>query len=72
MSEHDVTGDKIGVWNKAPAHARNAGIVEFIDIRRGTIANPVFLSAVAANDVEMSFCIKLRALLRRQPLPEEF
>ena len=65
LSEHDITGDEVDVWDKAPTHAGNAGMVKFIYVRRRAVTNPVFLSAVATDDVEVSFCIELRALLRR-------
>ena len=65
LSEHDITGDEVDVRDKAPTDAGNTGIVEFIYVRGYAVTNPVFLSAVATSDVEVSFCIKLRALLRR-------
>jgi hypothetical protein len=34
LSEHDVTGDEVDVWDKAPTDAGNAGIVKFIYVRR--------------------------------------
>jgi hypothetical protein len=65
LSQHDVPRDEIVVWDKTPSHEWTAGIVEFVYVRRGAVADPVFLSAVATNDFKLSFGIELRALLRR-------
>ena len=65
MSEHHVTGDEVDVWDKAPTQAGNVSIVKFIYVRRTAVANPVFLLAVATNDVEVPFCIELCPLLMR-------
>ena len=63
LREHDVTGDEVDVWDKAPTHAGNVSIVKFIYVGRRTVTNPVFLLAVATSDVEVPFCVELCALL---------
>ena len=64
MSEHDIACDEVSARDETPTDAGNAGIVKFDYVRGRTIMNPVFLAAVATNDVEVSFQIELRPLLR--------
>ena len=53
LSEHDITGDEGNARDEAPTDAGNAGIVKFDYIRRRAVMNPVFLAAVATNDIEV-------------------
>jgi len=65
LSEHDVAGDQVHVWDKAPTHAWNVSMVKFIYVRRRAVTNAVFLLGMATNYVEVPFCIELCALLMR-------
>jgi hypothetical protein len=58
-------------WHKTPAHDGPAGVVDFMDIRPGTVADAIALASLAADHIEMFSCIKLCALLRRQPLSQK-
>ena len=67
MREHNVAGGEITVRHKAPANFGPARNVDLMHVRRGAIVDTVTLSAIAADDVKISFGIELGALLGRQP-----
>jgi hypothetical protein len=49
----------IAVWHKTPDNSGVAGFVDFVDIRSSAMENPVLLSAVAANNVEITVDVVL-------------
>jgi len=65
LCQHDVACDEVTFGCKAPANTRTTGAVEFVDVHRSAVVNPVSLSAVAAGDVKIAFSVILRELLRR-------
>src|SRR6266853_4122038 len=65
LCQHDVACDEVTFGRKAPTNMRTAGAVELVDVHRGTVANPVSHSAVAAGDLKIAFRVILRELLRR-------
>ena len=65
LCQHDVACDEVTFGRKAPTNMRTAGDVELVDVHRGTVANPVSRSAVAAGDLKIASRVILRELLRR-------
>src|SRR5258705_130297 len=54
LSKHDIARDQIPFGHKTPANYRTTILVDLVDVRRGTVADAVPLSAVATDDTEMS------------------
>ena len=65
LCQHDVACDEVTFGRKTPTNTRTTGAVEFVDVHRSAVVNPVSLSAVAAGDVKIAFSVILRELLRR-------
>ena len=65
LRQHDVACDQITFRRKAPTNTWTAGAVELVDVHRRAVANPVSLSAVAADDLKIALRVILRELLRR-------
>src|SRR6266446_843433 len=65
LCQHDVACDEVTFGCKAPANTRTTGAVEFADVHRSAVVNPVSLAAVAAGDLKIAFRVILHELLRR-------
>ena len=65
LCQHDVACDQMTFRHKAPTNTWIASAVELVDVHRGAAANPVSLSAVAADDLKIAFRVILRELLGR-------
>jgi len=65
LSEHDVTRNQITLRNETPSHLWIAGLVHLSNVGRLSIMDAVSLSGLAADNVKIIHCIKLRALLLR-------
>src|SRR5260370_38273953 len=65
LCQHDVACDEVTFGCKAPANTRTTGAVEFVDVHRSAVVNPVSFSAVAAGDLKIAFRGILRELRRR-------
>ncbi len=65
LREHDVARNEKTFGHKTQANFGASGVIELMHIGRGTVVDTVSLSAVATDDVKISFGIELRALLGR-------
>ena len=71
MSEHDVARDQMTNGHKTPANFGATSGVDLMYVRHGAVVNTISLSAVAADDVEISFGVELGVLLGRQPVSKQ-
>ena len=67
LRQHDITCDEFALRDEAPFADVVARAVEFLDIRLGSVVDPIARSGVAAGDVEISETLIAGALLRREP-----
>jgi cellulose synthase/poly-beta-1,6-N-acetylglucosamine synthase-like glycosyltransferase len=71
LRQHDVACDEIISGHETPAHRRVARVVQLVNIGGCAMADSIPLSAMAADDIEISMRIILRKLRRREPLPQQ-
>src|SRR5271163_3271189 len=64
-TDNDVARNQLTHGHKAAADFAAADSVDFIHVRRDAVVDTVTPSAVAADDIEISFGVKLGALLGR-------
>jgi len=65
LSEHDVARDQMTNGHKTPANFGATSGVDLMYVRHGAVANTIPLSSAAADDIEISFGVKLGALFGR-------
>jgi glycosyltransferase involved in cell wall biosynthesis len=71
LRQHDVACDEIISGHKTPARCRIARVVQLVDIGGCAMADSIPLSAMAADDIEISMRVILCKLLWREPLPQQ-
>ena len=65
LGEHDVARDQTTKGHKTPANFGATSGVDLTHVRHDAIVDTVTLSAVAADNIEISFGVKLGALFGR-------
>src|SRR6266436_9731406 len=63
LCQHDVACDEVTFGRKAPTNTRTTGAVEFVDVHRGAVANPVSRAAGGAGDLKRAFRGRVREAL---------
>src|SRR5712675_1222387 len=64
LSKHHIACGQTAIRHKTPTRLGMSRIVHLVHVHTRTMVDAVSLSAVAADDIEIAFSIKLRALLR--------
>jgi hypothetical protein len=71
LSEHDITRHQIAFGDETPSHLWIAGLIDLANVCRLPIVDAVSFAGIAADNIEKSLSVKLRALLLRQPTSQE-